>query len=73
MRRRAAIIGTVAGAALLGGVLLAPNAQADPSVCVDLDVSVNGQGAVESICLPGEGAPAPEAPELPEAPALPGL
>ena len=73
MRRRAAIIGAVAGAAIFGGVLLAPNAQADPSLCVNVDISVNGQGAVESICLPPEGAPAPEAPELPAPPALPGL
>ena len=73
MRRRAAVIGAIAGAAIFGGVLLAPTAQADPSLCVNVDISVNGQGAVESLCLPPEGAPAPEAPELPEAPALPGL
>ena len=36
MRRRAAIIATAAAAALGGGLLLAPNAQADPSICIDL-------------------------------------
>ena len=72
MRRRAAIVGAVAGAALFGGILLAPTAQADPSLCVDVDISINGEGAAESVCLPPDGGGAPElpAPELPEPPAL---
>ena len=74
MRRRAAVIGAIAGAAIFGGVLLAPNAQADPSLCVDVDISVNGEGAVESICLPPDGGgEVPELPAPPAPPALPGL
>ncbi len=70
MRRRHAILATTAGAAMLGGLLLAPQAQAEPSLCVDLDLTIQDQAITESICLPPEGGGAPE---LPGAPALPGL
>ena len=70
MRRRHAILATTAGAAMLGGLLLAPQAQAEPSLCVDLDLTIQDQAIAESICLPPEGGGAPE---LPGAPALPGL
>ena len=76
MRRRTAIVGAVAGAALFGGVLLAPNAQAEEcnGLAYDLDVVVNGEAVVdEAGCLSSDGGGAPEAPELPEAPALPAL
>ena len=52
MQRRTAIIGAAAGVALVGGLLLAPSAQADPSVCVNYNVSVNGEGQAGGICLP---------------------
>ena len=52
MQRRAAIIGAAAGAALVGGLLLAPSTQADPSVCVNYNVSVNGEGQSGGVCLP---------------------
>jgi len=68
MRRRAAILATAAAAALGGGLLLAPTAQAEPAVCVDLDLTIQDQNVAEGLCLPpadGGGAPA--------LPALPGL
>lgn len=71
MRRRHAILATTAGAAMLGGLLLAPQAQAEPSLCVDLDVTVQDQNVAQSTCLPpadGGGTP-----ELPGAPTVPGL
>ena len=70
MRRRAAVIGAAAGAALLGGLFLAPSAQAEDTcngLNYDLDVVVNGEPVVdEAGCLSLDGA---EAPELPGAPA----
>jgi hypothetical protein len=71
MRRRHAILAGTAGAAMLGGLLLAPQAQAEPSLCVDLDVSIQDQGLVQSICLPPEGGGTPELPGAPGLPALP--
>jgi len=69
MRRRAAIIAASAAAAIGGGLLLAPQAQAEPSLCLDVSVDINGQGGAESLCLPPEGgAPAPELPGLPTLP-----
>ncbi len=76
MRRRHTVIASAAAAALAGGLLLAPSAQADPSLCIDLDISIQGEGAAESICLPPEdGGETPELPGLPEPPGLedPGL
>lgn len=67
MRRRHAILATTAGAAMVGGLLLAPQAQADPSLCVHLHVSVQEHTVEESGCLPGDGG----APELPGAPGVP--
>ncbi|HSP04397.1 MAG TPA: hypothetical protein VLR27_12885 [Acidimicrobiales bacterium] len=77
MRRRHAIIATTAGAALVGGLVLAPQAMADeheeeapasPSLCINLDISIQGTGEPVSLCLPPEGG---EAPGLPELPGLP--
>ena len=70
MRRRAAVIGAAAGAALLGGLFLAPSAQAEDEVCnglnYDLDVVVNGEAVVdEAGCLSLDGAGAPELPAPP--------
>ncbi|HSP04780.1 MAG TPA: hypothetical protein VLR27_14810 [Acidimicrobiales bacterium] len=74
MRRRHAILATTAGAAMLGGLLLAPQAQAEPTLCVDLDLTVQDQELVQSICLPPEdGGGAPALPGLPGEPALPAL
>ena len=74
MRRRPAIIGAAAGTALLGGLFLTPSAQADPVICINLDIQVNDQGGAQSICLPPEdGGGTPGLPELPGAPELPGL
>lgn len=77
MRRRHSILATTAGAALLGGLLLAPQAQADDTADTcnglryDLDVNVNGEALVdESDCLSLDGGGAPELPPL-EPPAAP--
>ena len=72
MRRRAAIIATAAAAALGGGLLLAPNAQADPSICIDLDLTIQDQSVVENVCLPpADGGGTPELPALPALPVPP--
>ena len=68
--RRAAIIGAAAGAALAGGLLLAPAAQAEEEVCnglaYDLDVVVNDEAVIdEAGCLSLDGAGAPELPAPP--------
>lgn len=77
MRRRHALLATTAGAALVGGLLLAPQAQADeheepapasPSLCIELDVTIQDQQLAESLCLPPEGGGAPELPGLPVPP-----
>jgi len=47
--KRLGILFGLSGAAL---VLSAVPASADPSVCIDLDLSLNGQGTSQSICLP---------------------
>ncbi len=71
-RRTAAIAGAAGALALAGGLALAPSAQADPSLCVDLHVDIQGEGADEAFCLPPEDGGTPELPGLP-APELPGL
>lgn len=48
MKRLATVLGVTAAAT----VLLAAPASADPSVCVSLDLSINGQGTAQDICLP---------------------
>jgi hypothetical protein len=75
VRRRHAILATAAGASLLGGLLLAPHAQADeeepapsPSLCVELDITIQDQQVAESICLPPDGGGEPGLPGLPELP-----
>jgi hypothetical protein len=74
MRRRHAILATTAGAAMLGGLLLAPQAQAEPSLCVELDITIQDQQVADGLCLPPEGdGEEPAIPGLPEEPGLPGL
>ena len=80
MRRRHAILATTAGAALVGGLVLAPQAMAEeqpapasPSLCLNLDISIQGTGEPLSICLPPEGGETPSLPALPALPGLPGL
>ena len=68
MRRRIALL-TTAAAAIGGGLLLTPSAQAEPSACVNLDLTIQDQSVVESVCLPPEDGGG--APELPGLPALP--
>ncbi|WP_170286023.1 hypothetical protein [Nocardioides rubriscoriae] len=48
MKRLGILLG-LSGAAL---VLTAVPASASPSVCVNVDLSLNGQGTAQSICLP---------------------
>jgi hypothetical protein len=69
VKKRVAVAGAIA--AMLGGIgafALAPTAQADPLVCVNLDLNLNGTPVSQAICLPPEGAPG-----VPGAPALPPL
>jgi hypothetical protein len=40
------------GAGVVGSVALAAPASADASACVHLDISVNGQGQTQDICVP---------------------
>ncbi len=47
--KRLGILFGLTGAAL---VLSAVPANAAPSLCLDLDLSINGQGTVQSFCLP---------------------
>jgi len=51
LKRIVAVL-TVVGAGLVGSVALAPPASAEPSVCLHLDISVNGEGQVQDLCLP---------------------
>lgn len=48
MKRVAAVLGLTAAAVVL---TVAP-ASAEPSACVSLDLSINGQGTAQDICLP---------------------
>lgn len=48
MKRLAIVIGATAAAT----VMLAAPASADASVCASIDVSINGQGTAQAICLP---------------------
>jgi hypothetical protein len=69
VKKRVAIAGAIA--AMLGGAgafALAPSAQADPLVCIDVNINLNGTPVVQALCLPPEGAPG-----VPGAPALPPL
>jgi hypothetical protein len=78
MRRRHALLATTAGAALVGGLLVAPQAHADeeepapasPSLCIELDITIQDQQVAESICLPPDGGGEPGLPGLPELPFL---
>ena len=70
MKKRVAVIG--AAAALLGGLgafALTPTAQADPLVCVNISLDLNGTPVAQAICLPPDGAPGvPGVPGLPPLP-----
>ncbi|HVV34998.1 MAG TPA: hypothetical protein VHC63_00220 [Acidimicrobiales bacterium] len=69
MKKRVAVVG--AAAALLGGLgafALAPSAQADPVICVNIDLNLNGTPVAQAICLPPDGAPG-----VPGVPGVPGL
>ena len=50
MKRLAAVV-AVAAVASLSGLVAAPASAA--SICVDYDISINGQGQAGSTCLPG--------------------
>ncbi len=62
MSKRLALAAVVLGT---GGLLAVAPAQAD--VCVQYDITVNDTSEQGGLCLPPEGAPAPE---LPAPPAL---
>jgi hypothetical protein len=70
VKKRVAIAGAIAG--LLGGLgafALAPSAQADPSVCVSINLDLNGTPVMQALCLPPDGAPGvPGVPGLPPLP-----
>lgn len=68
MRRRIALLTAAGAAAIGGGLLLAPSAQAEPAVCLNLDITIQDQAVVESVCLPPDGGGAPELPGLPALP-----
>ena len=63
MKRFVAVL-TVVGAATLAGVATAAPAAAEPSLCLHVDISIQGEEQVQDLCLPPEGT---------EPPALPGL
>jgi len=67
MRRRIVLL--AGGIAAAAGLVLLPQAQAQ-SACVSAYVEVNGQVISDGapVCLPPEGAPAPEPPALPPLP-----
>ena len=50
MKRLVAVV-TVGAAAALAGLVAAP-AQA-AGVCLSYDISINGQGQAQTVCLPG--------------------
>ena len=66
MTKRLALAAVVLGT---GGLLAVAPAQA-ADVCVSYDITVNDEQQAGEVCLPPEGAPAPELPELPAPPAL---
>ena len=51
MKRLVAVV-ALAGAASMAGLALSP-AQADPSICITYDITINGQGQAGTQCLPG--------------------
>jgi hypothetical protein len=64
-------VAVAAAAVVLGGlgfVALAPTAQADPLVCINISLDLNGTPVAQSICLPPDGAPG-----VPGVPGVPGL
>jgi hypothetical protein len=70
VKKRVAAVGAIA--AMLGGIgafAFASSANADPSICVDINLNLNGTPVVQALCLPPDGAPGvPEAPGLPPLP-----
>jgi hypothetical protein len=72
VKKRVAVVGAIA--AMLGGLgafAVASSASADPSICVDINLNLNGTPVAQAICLPPDGAPG--VPGLPGAPELPPL
>jgi hypothetical protein len=51
MKRLVALV-ALTGAASMAGLALSP-AQADPSVCINYDINILGQGQAGAQCLPG--------------------
>jgi hypothetical protein len=50
--KRIVAVLTLVGAALAGSVALAAPASADASACLHVDISINGEGQTQDICLP---------------------
>jgi hypothetical protein len=51
VKRFVALVTLTAAASMVG--LLGSPAQADPSICIQYDININGQGQAGSQCLPG--------------------
>ena len=51
MKRFVAVV-TLAAAGTMVGLVGSP-AQADPSLCIQYDININGQGQAGAQCLPG--------------------
>jgi hypothetical protein len=51
MKRLVALV-ALTGVASMAGLALSP-AQADPSVCINYDINILGQGQAGAQCLPG--------------------
>jgi hypothetical protein len=70
VKKRVAIAGAIA--AMLGGVgafAFAPSATADPVICINIELNLNGTPVAQAICLPPDGAPGvPGVPGLPPLP-----
>jgi hypothetical protein len=50
--KRSFAVLTLVGAGLAGSVVLAAPASADASACLHVDISINGEGQAQDICLP---------------------
>jgi hypothetical protein len=50
--KRIVAVLTIVGAALAGSVAVAAPASAEPSLCLHVDININGEGQVQDLCLP---------------------